>query len=247
MPPKFKVKLPIKPESEPEKEEYYYTINEIETVAKSISLKKDEKTLKDGPVEGDGRIESAMKEKPFLDELKRILLERNPEWEIVISPPRASCDIIINSLRINLKLTDCKSADNSNNKSAICYSLTGFDDYPNSSNWNTFNEYLLEIIKTNKIKKTRNKSTEYHYLVKNKKTGEVLFKPIFDIYEYLGNPSNILQINWGNEFINKEYSCKEEDYSKKILELLNCIQTSVRRNYENSKKFMETNFSELLG
>jgi len=47
-------------------EEYINTITEIESVAKSIGVKK---------ADGDGRIDSAIKEPLFLNEMKRILLE----------------------------------------------------------------------------------------------------------------------------------------------------------------------------
>lgn len=58
-------------------QEYNTTIEEIEIVAKSIGVKKDD---------CDGRIDSAMKETPFLNEMKLILLKKHPEWDIVISP-----------------------------------------------------------------------------------------------------------------------------------------------------------------
>jgi hypothetical protein len=47
--------------------------------------------------------------------------------------------------------------------------------------------------------------TEYHYLVINKNTNEMLLKSIFDIHTYKSNPCNDLQINWDNEFKNIEY------------------------------------------
>ncbi len=53
--------------------------------------------------ECDGRIDSAMKEVPFLEEMKRTLLERHPQWDVVVSPPRALCDTMVSSIRINLK------------------------------------------------------------------------------------------------------------------------------------------------
>ena len=76
-------------------EEYCTIIEEITTVAKSIDIEKSD---------GDGRIDSALKEGPFLKEMTRILLEKHPDWDIIISPPRAPCDIMINSIPINLKL-----------------------------------------------------------------------------------------------------------------------------------------------
>ena len=217
--------------------DYDSTISEIKLVSKSISLVKSS---------GDGRIDSAMKEIPFLTELKQLLLERNPEWDIIISPPRAACDILINSIRINLKLTDCKSSDNSMNKPSIYYSITGSSDYPYSSNWNNFLEKLIEAKSEGLIKSTRDKATEYHYLVKNKITGDVLLKPIFDIHTYVSNPSNDLQINWKNEFANLEYFTEDDDYIKKMISLLTCIQKSVREMISRTNRFADADMMQLL-
>lgn len=216
---------------------YDETIAEIITVTKAISLTR---------AGGDGRIDSAMKETPFLEEMKRILLEKHSTWDIVISPPRAACDILVNSIRINLKLTDCKSSDNSVNKPSIYYSITGATTYPYSSNWNDFLQKLTEAKANNTIKKTRKKETEYHYLVKNKLTGDVLLKPIFDIHTYVSNASNDLQINWKNEFIHAEYVTKDEDYLNKVHSLLACIQKSVKEMIERTQKFAEADMKSLL-
>jgi len=218
-------------------DEYNTTISEIESAAKSIDVKK---------TEGDGRIDSAIKEKPFLIELEQLLLEKHPDWEIIISPPRASCDIMINSLRINLKLTDCKSSDNSMNKPAIYYSITGLSTYPYSSNWNNFYDNLTEAKNTKKIKTIRHKPTEYHYLVKNKLTGAVLLKPIFDIHTYVSNPSNDLQINWKNEFACADYYTRDEDYGEKVKSLVKCIQKSVQEMIEKTKRFAEADIDSLF-
>lgn len=218
-------------------EEYETTIAEIRAAARSIDVKRSD---------CDGRIDSAMKEPPFLNEMKRILLEKHPDWDVVISPPRASCDIMINSIRINLKLTDCTSSDNSMNKPSIYYSITGLTTYPYSSNWNEFLDRLYDAKTTTQIKKQRYKPTEYHYLVKNKLTGDVLLKPIFDIHTYVSNPSNDLQINWKNEFAQSEYRTEDADYIKKVESLLVCIQTSVKEMIERTKRFAEADMSSLL-
>ena len=216
---------------------YDDTIKEVFNIAKDIKVAPLGKTE-------DGRIDSAMKETPFLNELKKRLLDSKPTWEVVISPPRASCDIMVNSIRINLKLTDCKSADNSVNKPSIYYSITGLTTYPYSSNWNEFLEKLNEAKTQNNIKKVRDKSTEYHYLVKNKINGDTLLKPIFDIHTFVSNPSNDLQINWKNEFINKDYV--STDYINKVHSLLLCIQKSVKDMIEKTRKFAETDFKDIL-
>jgi hypothetical protein len=218
-------------------DEYINTISEIECAAKSIGLQK---------TDGDGRIDSAIKETPFLNEIRRLLLDKHPDWEIVISPPRASCDIMINSIKINLKLTDCKSSDNSVNKPSIYYSITSLTVYPYSSNWNVFLDKLTEAKKTNNIKKTRHKPTEYHYLVKNKLTGEVLIKPIFDIHTYVSNASNDLQINWKNEFACSQYRTKDEDYENKVKSLVKCIQKSVKEMIERTQRFAEADIDVLF-
>jgi len=218
-------------------EDYEYLILEIKSVAESIIVYK---------ADGDGRIDSAMKEKPFLNEMKKILMEKHQDWEVVISPPRASCDIMINSIRINLKLTDCKSSDNSVNKPSIYFSITGLTTYPYSSNWNAFLDRLTEAKTMGMIKKRRYKPTEYHYLVKNKLTGDVILKSIFDIHTYVSNASNDLQINWKNEFLYSEYHIEEFDYLKKVKSLLNCIQKSVKEMIERTVRYAEADIDSLL-
>jgi hypothetical protein len=218
-------------------ENYCTIIEEITTVAKSIGVEKSD---------GDGRIDSALKEVPFLKEMTRILLEKHPDWKIIISPPRDPCDIMINSIPINLKLTDCKSSDNSVNKRSIFYSITGLTTYPYSSNWNEFLDKLLEAKSANQIKKYRHKPSEYHYLVKNKITGDVLFKPIFDIHTYVNNASNDLQINWKNEFANLNYQVEEVDYMKKVQSLLVCIQKSVNEMIDRTVRFAQADMNALL-
>lgn len=218
-------------------QEYNIMIAEIEAAAKSISVKK---------TNGDGRIDSAIKETPFLNEMKLLLLEKHPEWDIIISPPRAACDIMINSIRINLKLTDCKSSDNSVNKPSIYYSITGLTTYPYSSNWNEFLDRLTEAKTTNHIKKQRHKPSEYHYLVKNKLTGDVMMKPIFDIHTYVSNPSNDLQINWKNEFVSYAYHTEDEEYENKVKSLVKCIQKSVKEMIERTKRFAEADIDSLF-
>jgi len=214
---------------EEESENYYdETISEVLRIAKIIPLNRSV---------GDGRIESAIKEGPFLDEMKRQLIELHPTWVVTISPPRASCDISVNDIRINLKLTDCKSCDNSVNKPSIYFSITGCKDYPYSSNWNDFYNELKKAYENNRVKKTRNRETEYHYLVKNKLTGDVLLKPIFDIHTYVSNASNDLQISWKKEFAKKDELTKDEDYQKKMLSLIECIQQSTKEMIDRTKEF----------
>lgn len=218
-------------------EDYSIVIDEIKNVARSIVVKKSE---------CDDRIDSVIKEEPFLNEMKRILLEKYPSWDIVITPPRASCDFMVNSIRINLKLTDCKTADNSMNKPSIFYSITGLSTYPYSSNWNEFLDKLVEAKNNSQIKKTRDRKSEYHYLVKNKISGEVLLKPIFDIHTYISNASNDLQINWKNEFSHSEYHTDDDNYLTKVISLLGCIQKSVKEMIDRTVRFAEADMGSII-
>jgi hypothetical protein len=216
---------------------YDTTILEITNAAKIINIQK---------TGSDGRIDSAMKEEPFLKKLKDTLLKTHPSWEILISPPRASCDIMINSLHINLKITECKSSDNAMNKPSMYFSITGRTDYPYSSTWNDFLVNLEKARDKQQIKKIREKNTEYHYLVKNKETGEVLLKPIFDIHTYISNPSNTLQINWKNEFIHKDYCIHDKEYTHKVQSLLKCIQKSLKEMIARTNEFADSDIDSLF-
>jgi hypothetical protein len=216
---------------------YDETVAEVRRVAAGIELVRSQ---------GDGRIDSAMKEGPFLLEMQRQLLAAHPTWEIEVSRARAACDVMVNSVRINLKLTDCASSDNSMNKPSVFYSITGSTDYPYSSTWNDFNNKLAEAKRAGQIKLTRDRATEYHYLAKNKKTGAVVLKPIFDIHTYVPNPSNDLQINWKNEFKHADETTPDEAYPAKVRSLLECIQTSVREMIRRTREFAEADMGALF-
>lgn len=216
---------------------YKNTISETIDIAKMIDIQK---------TKTDGRIDSAIKEGPFLKELKKNVLKKHPSWQVIISPPRASYDIMINSIQINVKLTECKSRDNSMNKQSIYFSITGKTDYPYSSTWNMFLDKMIEAKSANQIKQIRDKSTEYHYLVKNKITGEILLKPIFDIHTYVSNPTNNLQINWKNEFDHKNYFIEEKEYLDKVQSLLFCIQKSVREMIVRTNEFAQSDMKLLF-
>jgi hypothetical protein len=215
---------------------YELTCSEILRITKLLAVTETEYE--------DGRTASAIKEGPFLEELKRQLLESNPTWEVIIAPPRAPCDIIINSIRINLKLSDCKTGDNSGSKPSIFYSITGSTNYPKTSTWNDFLQQMKDEHAS--IKTVRNKLTEYHYLVKNKVTGDALLKPIFDIHTYISNPSNDLQIHWGNEFMHILETTPDSEYLKKVESLLTTIQRSVREMIARTSDFAAEDMATLL-
>lgn len=225
------------PLPDPEILAYNETIADILEIAKQINVSRGE---------CDGRIDSAMKEVPFLEELKTRLLEKHPEWTIDIPTARSSYDIMINEIRMNLKITACQSADNSASKPSLFYSMTGIATYPKTSTWNCFLDRLVAAQMSGNIKLKRHKPTEYHYLVKNKETGDVLLKPVFDIHTYISNPSNDLQINWKNEFLHRDYETKEEDYIGKVKSLLQSLQKSAQDMIAKTTRFANADVSPLF-
>jgi len=188
--------------------------------------------------EGDGRIASAVKEKPYLDKLEEGLRSKYPSLKIVRPKERFWYDIQIDTIPINLKLTTGKTDDAFNKRSVVA--TVGCSDPTISQNTN-FNK-LYDALKLCAKSKERNRPTEYHYLTIHKKTGAILLKSILDIHSYKPNPSNTLQINWDNEFKQIDYVCG--DSRAKIRELLKTVQTSLRKQYENSRKFIEADIDK---
>jgi hypothetical protein len=206
---------------------YEVTIKSIMTECKTINMSFSKM--------GDGRIISAVKEKEYLDTLSEKLLQKYPDYKIEIPKERFWYDIRINTIPINLKLTTGKT-DNAFNKRAITSTISRVEPCINqNTNFNTFYQDMRKYSSKNE----RQYTTEYHYLVVNKNTGQVLLKSILDIHTYKKNSSNILQINWDNEFKNLSYMTPADKTREKIIELLKVIQTSLREAYERSKLFID--------
>ena len=112
--------------------------------------------------------------------------------------------------------------DNIFNKNAIHYTL--FQKVlPNIS----YSKWAVEINKS-KISEKRTPKSEYHYIVYNKNTKISLFKSILDIGEYKSNPSNILQVNWTQEFNNHSFKINNKDHINKKILLLKTVQKSIK-------------------
>ena len=178
----------------------------ISTIKKEALLIKLDYSSKE-----DGRLVSAIKETEFLDKLKIKLVEHG--YTVEIPKVRHWFDIKINSIPINLKITS-GGTDNAFNKTAIIFSICGVESKSKNMNYNKWYKLLTETPR----KKSRDKLTEYHYLVIHKNTNEILVKSIFDIHTYKSNPCNDLQINWDNEFKHNEYKIEDEDFLKKGIE-----------------------------
>ena len=148
---------------------------------------------------------------------------------------------MINSIPINLKLSS-GGTDNAFNKIAIIYTITGADCSKRNMNYDEW----FNIIKDSKKKDTRNKQTEYHYLVVHKDTGQVLLKSILDIHTYKTNPCNILQINWNNEFKNIDSYIPDSRFKNKIQTLLKTVQASLKQYTNSMKEFCEVDITSVI-
>jgi hypothetical protein len=221
----------LKKDSNKNDMDYDFTINSIINECGSINLTK--------PDDSDGRISSAIAEKPYLSELKKRLVEKYV-FSVEIPNDRHWYDIKINDIPINLKITAGNTSDNALNKVAVIYTLTGIEVKNKNMNFDCFYKHL----KNSKIKEERDRKTEYHYLVINKTNGNILLKSILDIHTYKSNPSNILQINWNNEFKFIDYHC--ESFNDKATELLLVIQKSVREAISSMETFAEAEISDLF-
>jgi hypothetical protein len=214
---------------------YNDTIRETLLVAETIGISIPQDNV-------DGRLVSAIKEKQYLTCLSSRLTDRNPEWDIHIPPNRSAYDIRINGIWINLKITTGKTSDNCCNKLSFFRSITGSENCPKSCNWNKW----LENLKREGIRMTRNRLTEYHYLVVFKHTNKILFKSIFDLDTYIANPCNDIQINWGKELLHKDTYTADELYMDKVLSLIETIKIAQKKAIETRDKMASIDVSSLV-
>lgn len=183
--------------------------------------------------DGDGRTVSAVKEREYLNLLEKGLATSHPSLKFEHQPvDRWWWDFRVNGIHFNLKLTT-GGTDNAFNKVAIIYSISGVELEKKNMNYNQFFKTIKECPK----KAVRDRNTEYHYLVVNKNTGDVLLKSIIDIHTFKTNPCNDLQINWNNEFNHIEFVTPDTEFKAKIRELLKAVQTSVKQAIEGMKEF----------
>jgi len=214
--------------------EIYKMIDEsVKSIININDESKDEKEM-------DGRIISAIKEKDYIKLVVKEMKKYKNRIKIEIPEDRYWYDIKINDIPINIKITS-GGTDNVFNKTAIIYTLTNKEIRTNMN----FNEFY-ENIKNIKLINKRDRIKEYHYLVFFKNSNKYLFKSILDIQKYKENPSNILQINWNNELKEKNYKVEDDKVKDKVIELIETIQNSKIKEYNNSKKFIEADIKLTL-
>ena len=174
-----------------------------------------------GGVGGDGRLDSAQSEGTYLDILVPNLQKHG--LRVCKQPkPRYWWDFEVEGIPINLKITTGTTADNACNKKAIILTKNTCLPVKDSMNWNTFYTQFQKC----EYRDTRDIAKEYHYLVVRKDDCSFLFKSILDISTFYSNPSNILQIKWSQEFLNRDYKCV--CHVHKLKEILHTIQKSLR-------------------
>ena len=191
--------------------------------------------------EEDGRLLSALKEKEYLNLLIKGLEKHYSDIKIITAKKRGWFDIRIQGIPINLKIT-AGGTDNAFNKSAIIYSISGEEPKKKNMNFNQFYKAIKDCPK----KDTRDRMTEYHYLVVNKSDGSVLFKSILDIHTYKSNPCNNLQINWKNEFKHIDDVTPDSKFKDKVKSLLKAIQTSVQKLIASMSEFGEADLDKII-
>lgn len=181
-------------------------------------------------LELDGRIISSVKETEYINNLKNNLSKLHPSLHFEYQPkPRWWWDFRLNGIPFNLKLTT-GGTDNVFNKVAIIYSITGIEVTKRNMNFNQF----IDLLKRTPKKTSRQRDTEYHYLVVNKLTNTTMIRSILDIQTFISNPCNYLQVHWNKEF---RVELLSTDMNTQIHNLLSAIQMSVRRCIENMQKF----------
>jgi hypothetical protein len=184
---------------------------------------------------GDGRVESSVKEGPYLEALKTAL---GSGHTVEIAKARHWYDVRIDGIPFNLKMTECASSDNMFDKVAIHYTLTGEELVKKNMNFDVWWSGVVAA----KRKAERDPSTEYHFIVVDKRDGSVLVKSLMDIHSYKKNPCNILQIGWANEFAQASYTAS--DYKAKVRELLGTVQASLLQRRASEDAFCTADLSK---
>jgi hypothetical protein len=178
----------------------------------------------------DGRITSALKEKEYLTKLKTAL---GPQFKFEFAKSREWYDFKVDDIFIDLKITGQKGTDNAWNIKRLIFTWGG--KQPPTCNLDM--NQMYDILKGTPRIDVRDPLTELYYLVVDKNKGDILLKSIVDIKTYTPNahPSNVMQIDWKNEWAYMDYVAPGR--SAKMLELARVVQDSVRRSIRKRDVF----------
>lgn len=204
----------------------------------------------DGKIWESGRTGSATAEHVCLCTLRDAIIGENSRYIFDLpavtvhgaADDRSWWDFRVEGIPFNLKITSGSSADNALNKQGIISSITGHIHQPRTCSWAQFHR----AISASPWPKQRDRSTEYHYLVINKRTGFMCVKSILDVWKYIPNCnlSNVLQINWRQERTYSEVTPESETMQKK-LSLVQTIQYAVRVAIESVRGLTEFDFTTM--
>lgn len=132
---------------------------------------------------------------------------------------------------INIKTSNGKSADNVFSKLGLLIAFTDIplNNLPKSINWEKMTNLLLE----NRKEVFR----DYYYLYVDKNnTKNCLIRGMKKINQYKTNPSNILQINWENEYVLFENNLSENESYNYIIKL---ISESLKKDLYGKQFFID--------
>lgn len=143
--------------------------------------------------DNDGRINSKLDEANVVQKLKE-------KFGSIIQevPKRMAGDVLVvdgsNTHVVNVKTTTCQAPDNAYSANGFLLAFTNilYTDIAGSINFAKWSKYIT----ANKVETER----DYWFLVINKNTGDAMVRGLKKIVNCKSNPSNIFQIEWGNEF-----------------------------------------------
>ena len=179
-------------------------INDIIYIMKYKKLKEvvdflNSKNISISEEHGDGRINSVVDEKTIIDTLIKEYGSENIVEPIV----RHWFDVKIFDNPVNIKVSAFKTADNFSSKRALLYSLTNLseNEIEKVNTWFDFQEKV-------KLGKSIDNNRDYHCIVLNKQTNEVILQGLKTLTKLTPNGNNLLfQINWkyNKEIINRKH------------------------------------------
>lgn len=189
----------------------------------------------------DGRVNSIIDEKIIInylaksevnkyivsdEDLKFHITERKV-GDIYFKNPENMNEYIV----VNIKSSSGKSADNVFSKIGLLIAFTdiNINDLPTTLSWTRLVELLSE--KYNQVER------DYYYLYVNKyDIKQCMIRGLKKISNFKVNPSNILQINWNEEYLSSENILNQDESYKNIMSL---ISQALKKDVEGKQKFID--------